>query len=53
VAATGARFLLADCTTHADLARELAPIIQSVHRFGCATVYQLDPRLGNWLHRVV
>ena len=43
VAATGARFLLADCTTHADLARELAPIIQSVHRFGCATVYQLDP----------
>ena len=43
VAATGVRFLLADCTTRADLGRELAPIIQSVHRFGCATVYQFDP----------
>jgi hypothetical protein len=31
VAATGVRFLLADCTTRADLGRELAPIIQSVH----------------------
>jgi len=41
VAGTGARFLLADCTTRADLGRELAPIIVSVHRFGCATVYGL------------
>lgn len=40
---TGARFLLADCSTRANLARELGPIIQSTHRFGCATVYQLDP----------
>jgi hypothetical protein len=44
VAATGARFLLADCTTRANLERELAPMIQSVHRFGCATVYELGPQ---------
>lgn len=43
VASTGARFLLADCNTRANLERDLAPIIQSAHRFGCATVYQLDP----------
>jgi hypothetical protein len=43
VAGTGARFLLADCTTRADLGRELAPIIASDHRFGCATVYGLTP----------
>jgi hypothetical protein len=43
VTGTGARFLLADCATRADLGRELAPIIGSVHGFGCATVYELDP----------
>jgi len=43
VAGTGARFLLADCTTRANLGRELAQIIASARRFGCATVYQLDP----------
>lgn len=42
VTATGARFLLADCTTRANLERELARVIRSTHRFGCATVYQLD-----------
>ena len=42
VAGTGARFLLADCTTRANVAHELAPIIASAHRFGCATVYQLE-----------
>ncbi len=42
VAGTGAHFLLADCTTRANLARELAPIIALAHPFGCATVYQLD-----------
>jgi hypothetical protein len=41
VTGSGARFLLADCTTRADLGRELAPIIESAHRFGCATVYEL------------
>jgi hypothetical protein len=44
VAATGARFLLADCTTRADLGRELAPIIACAHRFGCAAVYGLMPQ---------
>ena len=43
VEGTGARFLLADCTTRADLQADLAPVIGSIHRFGCATVYQLDP----------
>src|SRR5262249_6697835 len=43
VAGTGARVLLADCTTWADLRQGLAPVIESTHRFGCATIYQLDP----------
>ena len=43
VAGTGARFLLADCSTRANLERDLAPIIESARRFGCATVYELDP----------
>jgi hypothetical protein len=42
VTGTGARFLLADCATRANLQRELAPVIRWVRRFGCATVYQLD-----------
>jgi hypothetical protein len=37
----GARFLLADCQTSADMAAVLAPLTQSVHRFGCAAVYEL------------
>jgi hypothetical protein len=41
VADTGARFLLADCASRDDLGRDLAPMIRSTHRFGCATVYQL------------
>jgi hypothetical protein len=36
---TGARFVLADCQTSADLTRMLAPITRQVHRFGCASVY--------------
>jgi hypothetical protein len=39
---TGATFVLADCTTTADLGRTLRPMLDSVHRFGCATVYELD-----------
>ena len=42
VTSTRARFLLADCTARANLARDLAPIIRSTHHFGCATVYQLQ-----------
>jgi hypothetical protein len=38
-----ARFLLADCETSADMAAVLAPLTQSVHRFGCAAVYELRP----------
>ena len=41
VASTGATLLIADCRHHAPLARELAPMLASVHRFGCATVYVL------------
>jgi hypothetical protein len=37
----GARFVLADCTTRPDMASVLAPITESVHRFGCAAVYTL------------
>jgi hypothetical protein len=42
VTSTGARFLLADCTARANLARDLAPIISSTHHFGCAAVYQIS-----------
>ena len=41
VTQTGARFVLADCQTHGDLAAALAPVTESVHRFGCAAVYEL------------
>jgi hypothetical protein len=43
VESTGARFLLADCNSHADLGVALAPILGSVHHFGCATVYEVKP----------
>jgi hypothetical protein len=39
---SGARFLLADCRGHRDMARLLGPMVSSVHRFGCAAVYELD-----------
>ena len=42
VLGTGARFVLQDCGTSGDLARSLAPIIRSVHSFGCATVYTVS-----------
>ena len=37
----GARFLLADCQTRPDMAAVLAALTESVHRFGCASVYVL------------
>jgi hypothetical protein len=40
---SGARFLLASCAPHADLARRLGELIVSTTHFGCATVYELDP----------
>jgi hypothetical protein len=39
---SGARFVLADCQTTADLRTLLRPIIRSVHGFGCATVYEVE-----------
>ena len=41
VKSSGARFLLSDCNSHADLSVALAPIVRSVHHFGCATVYEV------------
>jgi hypothetical protein len=38
VLGSGARFVLADCTS-VDLRRTLAPILESVANFGCASVY--------------
>jgi hypothetical protein len=38
----GARFVLVDCTAPPGVARTLAPISSSVHRFGCAAVYHLS-----------
>ncbi len=42
VLSTGARFVLADCQTTADMRKLLGPIIRSVHGFGCAAVYEVE-----------
>ena len=42
VIGTGARFVLKDCRGHDHIWPELKKIILSVHRFGCATVYELE-----------
>jgi hypothetical protein len=39
---SGARFLLADCRGHVDVARLLEPMVASVRSFGCASVIELD-----------
>jgi hypothetical protein len=39
---SGARFVLSDCQATADLSRTLGSLVRSVHRFGCASVYELD-----------
>lgn len=41
---TGASVLVADCAHRADLTTALAPLLHSVHRFGCARVYVLTRR---------
>jgi hypothetical protein len=41
VKSTKARFLLSDCHNRANLSVALAPLVSSVHHFGCATVYKL------------
>ncbi len=43
VQGSGARFVLASCAPHANLRRLLGSMIIAVHRFGCATIYDLGP----------
>lgn len=43
VLSTGATILISDCGHHADLTKALRPLLASVHQFGCARVYVLDP----------
>jgi hypothetical protein len=38
---TGARFVLSDCNDRARLTRTLEPLTVSLHRFGCATVFEI------------
>jgi hypothetical protein len=40
---SGARFMLFSCAKHADLIKELRPLITSIRYFGCAAVYELRP----------
>ncbi|HTU87385.1 MAG TPA: hypothetical protein VMF57_17530 [Solirubrobacteraceae bacterium] len=42
VLSSGARFVLADCSTTADMRTLLGPIIRSAHTFGCAAVYEVE-----------
>ena len=41
VRSSGARFVLGDCKHRADLLSVLKPIVVSVRRFGCASVYRV------------
>jgi hypothetical protein len=41
LASRKARFLLQDCESSADLGKLIAPLIVSVHHFGCASVYEI------------
>jgi hypothetical protein len=41
---TGARFVLQSCHSHTfKLKRQLDPMLVAVHRFGCASVYEVRP----------
>ncbi len=42
VRSSGARFVLSDCRTSADMRKLLGPLIRSAHGFGCAAVYEVD-----------
>jgi len=42
VLGSGARFVVSDCQARVNLTRPLAPITRSVHRFGCAAVYEVQ-----------
>ena len=41
VRSSGVRFLFADCLERANLQPLLREELAAVHRFGCATVYEL------------
>jgi hypothetical protein len=41
VVSSGARFVLASCAPRVNMLRLLGPLIVSVHRFGCAAVFDL------------
>jgi hypothetical protein len=43
---SGAKLVAADCSTAASLTRVLMPIVSSVHRFGCASVYVVRRPVG-------
>ncbi len=42
VRSSGARFLLKDCYSPEVVTKALGPMIKSVKRFGCATVYEVE-----------
>jgi hypothetical protein len=42
VNSTGARFVVKDCKGRDHIWKELRTVIVSVHRFGCASVYELE-----------
>jgi hypothetical protein len=44
VRGSGVRFLVSDCDHREDLSSTLKPILRSTIRFGCATVYILNPQ---------
>ena len=44
VRATGAAFVLADCSERGDMRALLGSMVSDVHRFGCVTVYELADR---------
>ncbi len=41
VLSTGVRFVIQDCGSRANLRRSLAAITRAMHRFGCATVFEV------------
>jgi hypothetical protein len=41
VRSTGAKVLVSDCRHQVDLRPELGSLLEGVHRFGCASVYEL------------
>ena len=43
VRSSGSRFLMSGCAGYADLSRLIEPQLESVRRFGCATVYEIRP----------